>query len=175
MTPEQTRLLAASFTKLEGRLYELGGEVYAKLFELMPESRHLFKGDMEEQKVKLARVFAEFVRVKARSQHFLPVTKKGGEAVIPGVGALGTRHEKDYGIACKHYDAMRVALLYAIAKLLGKEYNDEIGRAWSETFDMLAEAMQKHAGQNPEAVAFARLFHRQLPDASAPSVSSGDF
>ena len=51
-----------------------------------PNSRRLFKGDMEEQKLKLARVFAEFIRVKTRSQHFLPVTKKGGEAVIPGVG-----------------------------------------------------------------------------------------
>ena len=168
MTPEQTRLLAESFGKLENRLYDLGSLVYQKLFELHPESRRLFRGDMEEQKLKLARVFAEFVRVKTRSQHFLPVTKKGGEAVIPGVGALGTRHEENYGVGCRHYAYMREALLYAISTLLGREYNDEIGRAWSETFDMLAEAMQKHAGGNPEAVAFARLFHRRGPETAVP-------
>ncbi len=176
MTPEQTRLLAESFGKLENRLYDLGSLVYQKLFELMPESRRLFKGDMEEQKLKLARVFAEFVRVKTRSQHFLPVTKKGGEAVIPGVGALGTRHEENYGVGCKHYTNMRVALLYAISTLLGKDYNDEIGRAWAETFDMLAEAMQKHAGENPEAVAFARLFHnRRAPDPAASQPASDGY
>ena len=168
MTPEQTRLLGESFAKLENRLYDLGSLVYQKLFEIDPNSRRLFKGDMEEQKLKLARVFAEFIRVKTRSQHFLPVTKKGGEAIIPGVGSLGERHDANYGVGCKHYVYMREALLYAISTLLGKEYNDEIGLAWSETFDMLADAMQKHVGGDPEAVAFAKLFHRKLPDVPAP-------
>ncbi len=44
MTPEQTRILAESFKKVEGRLPELGRAVYAKLFEISPESRPLFKG-----------------------------------------------------------------------------------------------------------------------------------
>ncbi len=175
MTPEQTRLLAESFAKLENRLYDLGSLVYQKLFDIDPNSRRLFKGDMEEQKLKLARVFAEFIRVKTRSQHFLPVTKKGGEAVIPGVGSLGERHEANYGVGCKHYVYMREALLYAIATLLGREYNDEIGRAWAETFDMLSEAMQKHAGENPEAVAFARLFHNRMPEDSAPRQGPADY
>ena len=95
------------------------------------------------------------------------MTKKGGEAVIPGVGALGTRHEDNYGVGCKHYIHMREALLHAISTLLGREYNDEIGRAWAKTFDMLSEAMQKHERGNPEAVAFARLFHRRT-DTVAP-------
>jgi hemoglobin-like flavoprotein len=175
MTPEQTRLLAESFAKLENRLYDLGSLVYQKLFEIDPNSRRLFKGDMEEQKLKLARVFAEFIRVKTRSQHFLPVTKKGGEAVIPGVGALGERHEANYGVGCKHYHYMREALLYAISTLLGPEYSEEVGRAWAETFDMLSEAMQKHAGENPEAAAFARLFHRRMPEEGTPQHGAADF
>jgi hemoglobin-like flavoprotein len=175
MTPEQTRLLAESFSKLENRLYDLGSLVYQKLFEIDPNSRRLFKGDMEEQKLKLARVFAEFIRVKTRSQHFLPVTKKGGEAVIPGVGSLGERHDADYGVGCKHYIYMREALLYAISTLLGSEYNDEIGQAWAETFDMLAEAMQKNVGGNPEAVAFARLFHRRPSEPSVPQPSADSY
>jgi hemoglobin-like flavoprotein len=172
MTPEQTRLLAESFAKLENRLYDLGSLVYEKLFEIDPGSRRLFKGDMEEQKLKLARVFAEFIRVKTRSQHFLPVTKKGGEAIIPGVGSLGERHEVNYGVGCKHYVYMREALLYALSTLLAGEYNEEVGRAWSETFDMLAEAMQKHAGENPEAVAFAKLFQNRGNEPKAQHGSS---
>lgn len=158
MTPEQTRVLAETFKKLENRLPELGAAVYAKLFEISPESKPLFKGDMEEQHAKLAMVFAEFIRVKTRSQHFLPVTKQGGEAVIPGVGPLGDRHEARYGVQAQHYIYMRAALLHALARLLGSEFNEKVAEAWGETFDMLAEAMQKHAGGNPEAQAFARIF-----------------
>ncbi len=47
MTPEQARLLAESFSKLESRLYDLGSLVHQKLFEISPQLRHLFKGDME--------------------------------------------------------------------------------------------------------------------------------
>ncbi len=161
MTPEQARLLAESFSKLENRLYDLGSLVHQKLFEISPQLRHLFKGDMEEQKLKMARVFAEFVRLKTRSHHFLPVTGKGGEVIIPGIGSLGARHVIIYGARPEHFGYMREALLYAIKTLLGTDYNDEIGRAWSETFDMLAGAMHKHAGENPGGIAFARLFYER--------------
>jgi hemerythrin len=107
----------------------------------------------------MTRVFAEFIRIKTRSHHFLPVTGKGGQIIIPGIGALGARHEINYGVRAEHYGYMREALLYAIKTLLGNDYNDEIGQAWSETFDMLADAMQKQAGENPGAVAYARLFY----------------
>jgi nitric oxide dioxygenase len=176
MTPQQTRLLAETLKKLENCLPELGAAVYAKLFELSPESRPLFKGDMEEQNAKLAKVFAEFVRVKTRSQHFLPVTKSGGEAVIPGVGPLGSRHEQNYGVAAKHYAYMREALLHALKQMLGNGFNEEVAAAWGETFDMLADAMQKHAGGHPEAQAFARIFSgKSVAGGAAETSAEGYF
>ncbi len=175
MTPAQTRLLAETFAKLENRLPELGAAVYEKLFEISPDSRPLFKGNMDEQNAKLAKVFAEFVRVKSRSKHFLPVTQQGGEAVIPGVGPLGSRHEQSYGVEARHYSFMRTALLHALERLLGKDYNEEVAAAWGETFDMLAEAMQKHAGQNPEAQAFARLFGGRTGEAGAAETLADRF
>jgi hemerythrin len=159
MTPEQTKLLAKSFSKLENRLNDLGSLIHQKLFEIFPESRRLFKGNLEEQKQKMTRVFAEFVRFQTRSHYFMPVTGKGGEAIIPGIGALGARHELNYGVRPEHYRYMREALLYAIKTLLGKDYTDEIGRAWSEGFDMLANTMQKQAGENSGAVEYARIFY----------------
>jgi hemoglobin-like flavoprotein len=158
MTPSQVRVLAESFKKLENRLPELGEAVCARLFEISPETRQLFKGDMQEQHIKLAKTLAEFARVKSRSQHFLPVTGKGGEAIIPGVGALGTRHETEYGVRPEHYAFMREALLHALVRLLGKEFNEDIAIAWGETFDMIAKAMQNRAGASPETAAFARIF-----------------
>lgn len=159
MTPEQTKLLARSFSKFENRLNDFGTLIHQKLFEILPEARGLFKGDLEEQKAKMVRVFAEFVRFQSRSHYFMPVTGKGGEAIIPGIGALGARHELDYGVRPEHFRYMREAVLYAIKTLLGKEYTNEIAQAWSEGFEMLAHAMQKQAGENPGAVAYARIFY----------------
>ncbi len=175
MTPEQTRILAESFKKVEGRLPELGRAVYAKLFEISPESRPLFKGDMDEQNAKVAMVFAEFIRVKTRSKLFLPVTKSGGEAVIPGVGPLGSRHQQRYGVEAKHYKYMREALLHALQRLLGKDFNEGVAGAWGDTFDMLAEAMQKHAGDRPEAEAFDRIFSGKSAGAAGSESSAEQF
>ncbi len=174
MTPKQARLLAESFSKIENRLYELGSLMHERLFELSPESRRLFKGDLEEQKLKMARAFAEFIRLKTRPHPFMPVTGRAGEAILPGIGGLGARHEINYGVRAKHFSYMREALLYAIRTLLGREYNDEVGLVWSETFDMLADAMQKQAGDNREAVAFLRLSHRRGPETKPPLVMWSD-
>ncbi len=173
MTPQQARLLAESFSKIEGRLHELGSLVHRRLFELSPESRRLFKGDMHEQAQKMAHVFADLARRQRRSQHFMPVTGKAGEVIIPGIGSLGARHEINYGVRSKHYAAMREALLYGIKSLLGSDYNDEIGQVWSEAFGMLANAMQKDAGDDREAVAYLKLSHRS-EEASAPLVLWSD-
>ena len=167
MTPQQSRLLAQSYAKLENRLYELGSAIFERLFEIDPSSRPLFKGNMDEQKLKLARLFGEFIRVRARSQHFLPVTGKAGQVVIPGIGSLGARHEMVYGVRPEQYAHMREAVLYAIRRLLGNDYNDEIGAAWSEIFDMLAHAMQEHAGGNPAGSAFAKLSLKGGPRTAA--------
>ncbi len=173
MTPSQARLLAESFARIESRLHEFGALVLQRLFETYPESRRLFKGNMEEQAQKMASVFGEFARRQRRSQHFMPVTGKAGEVIIPGVGALGGRHEINYGVRSKHYTHMRDALLYAVWSMLGRDYTDEIGQAWAEAFDMLANSMQKHAGDNREAVAYLRLSHRS-EQASAPLVAWSD-
>lgn len=174
MTPEQTRLLARSFAKLENRLPELANAIFARLFQIDPDARRLFKGNMEEQAMKITRAFGDFVRRKSRSHHFLPVTGKGGEAIIPGVGALGARHELKYGVRPEHFANMREALLYAVRNLLGSDYNDEIGKVWAETFDMLAHSMQHQAGDSREAVAFLRLSHRMGPEARTRLVEWSD-
>jgi hemerythrin len=121
----------------------------------------------------MAHVFGEFARRQRRAHHFMPVTGKGGEVIIPGVGALGARHELNYGVRSKHFPYMRDAVLYSVRALLGREYTDEIGQAWSEAFDMLANAMQKNAGDDKEAVAYLRLSHRS-EEAAVPLVVWSD-
>jgi hemerythrin len=160
MTPQQTRLLAESYPKIERRLRELGSLLHWRLLEICPECRHLFKSDMEEQMQKMARVLAEFARGDKRLQHFMPVTGKTGEVIIPGIGSLGARHEIDYHVQPRHYGYMHEALLFAIQRLYAKDYTREIGYAWSDAFRMIAGAMQKQAGDDREAVAYLKLSQR---------------
>ncbi len=61
-------------------------------------------------------------------------------------------------VSAGHYEFMRDALLYALAQLLAEHFTEEVAAAWSETYDMLADAMQKHARGKPDAEAFARAF-----------------
>jgi hemerythrin len=145
---------------MEKRYSELGTLIFQKLFEIAPDTRRLFKGDLEQQKLKFVNVFDGYIRTTHKSHFFSPVTKNDGQAFIPGIRALGARHEIEYGVRFEHYGYMREAVLYAIETLLAEDYTDEIGAAWAETYDTLAEAMQNQVGENPGAVAYAELFSK---------------
>jgi hemerythrin-like metal-binding protein len=145
---------------MEKRYSELGTLIFQKLFEIAPDTRRLFKGDLEQQKLKFVNVFDGYIRTTHKSHFFSPVTKNDGQAFIPGIKALGARHEIEYGVRPEHYGYMREAVLYAIETLFAEDYTDEIGTAWAETYDTLAEAMQNQVGENPGAVAYAELFSK---------------
>lgn len=165
MTPEQTKLVAESFQTIKPRLPELGAKLYARLFEIAPETRALFKGDMKAQEAKLMEIFSEFVRVHTRSKHFLPVTGDRGQAVIPGIGAMHRRHI-GYGVQAEHYAKMREAMMGALAEVLDGDFPPTVLEAWSEMFDMLAKSMREAApGQesNP-AAALGSRFGTALPE-----------
>ncbi len=70
---------------------------------------------------------------------------------------------------------MRVALFHALERLLRKDFNEEVAAARGEPFDMLAAAMQKHAGGNPEAEAFARIFGGKSPSNPGSEGSAKQF
>jgi hypothetical protein len=78
MTPEQTRLLAETFAKLENRLPELAAAIYEKLFEISPESRPLFKGSMDQQNAKLARSLRNSSSLKRDPSIFFLLPSKAG-------------------------------------------------------------------------------------------------
>ncbi|MGO9173843.1 MAG: globin domain-containing protein [Rhodomicrobium sp.] len=142
MTPEQAKLVANSFAQLESRLPELGAAVYDTLFYIAPDTRAMFKGDMVSQHKKLVNVLVEFVKLRRRSQHFLPATDRGGEAVVPGIDRLRSGH-KASGVKSEHYALMRNAILNSLAAMLGDKLDERTAEAWGAAFDTLAETMQR--------------------------------
>jgi nitric oxide dioxygenase len=167
MTPEQAKLVADSFAELESRLPQLGAEVYDRLFYVAPDTRSMFKGDMHDQHRKLVNVIVEFVKLRRRSQHFLPVTGSSGSAVVPGLNRLRSGHTAA-GVKMEHYALMRKAILNSLGAMLGDKFDAKAADAWGAAFDMLAQTMQKPESATPEeAKLLSSMFGRKFESAKA--------
>lgn len=134
MTPTQKQLVRQSFQKIIPIADTAATLFYARLFELDPQLKALFKGDMQAQGRKLMDMIAVAVR---------NVENLG--AVLPAVEDLGRRHVA-YGVTDAHYDTVAQALLDTLAKGLGADFTAETRAAWTELYQIIADAM-KQAGR----------------------------
>ncbi|HKK04631.1 MAG TPA: globin family protein [Gammaproteobacteria bacterium] len=133
MTPEQIALVRSSWeqvTPIAGRAAEL---FYGKLFELDPELRPLFKGDMGEQGRKLMAM----INTAVNGLDAL-------DAIVPAVQAMGVRHA-GYGVEDVHYDTVGVALLWTLGQGLGEDFTPEVKNAWASAYGLLANTMKEAA------------------------------
>jgi nitric oxide dioxygenase len=172
MTPEQAKLVADSFAQLESRLPELGAAVYDRLFDLAPETRAMFSGDIQAQQRKLVNILMEFAKLRKRSQHFLPAAGTGGGAVVPGADRLRSGHMAA-GVKAGHYAFMRKAIMNSLAAMLGERFDAKTAEAWGAAFETLAETMQKPESTAHEEVKllssmFGRKFESTKANAAAP-------
>lgn len=160
MNSEQIALVQESFAKvapISGAAAEL---FYNRLFEIAPEVRPLFKGDMKEQGMKLMTVLG--VAVKGLSD--LP-------SLVPTVEKLGVRH-LDYGVEEAHFPIVADALLWTLEKGLGDAWNDDFKNAWTEAYMLLAGTMigaMKKARQEREFYSGFRGLFRKWMRIPAPA------
>jgi nitric oxide dioxygenase len=129
LTPEQKRLVRASFEALEEYSESVVKLFYGRLFELAPQVRPLFRIDINQQSRKLLDMLTTIV---AAIDNF--------EALRPRLEELGYKHIA-YGAKPEHYEALRVALLWAMGAALDLEFDKETKAAWSELLGMVSGAM----------------------------------
>jgi len=103
---------------------------YARLFELDPALRPMFRGDMHEQGRKLMAMLKMVVNGLTRL-----------EALVPAIEALGRRHV-GYGVRDEHYAVVGSALLWTLGQGLGESFTPETEAAWSTAYTILATVMQ---------------------------------
>jgi len=133
MTPEQIELVKTTWSSVE-QISDTAAELfYGRLFELDPELKALFNGDMKEQGKKLMQMIGDAVA----NLHQL------GEVLVP-VQELGKRHV-GYKVEAKHYDTVGEALLWTLEKGLGEAWNEDVKGAWTETYVTLATVMKDAA------------------------------
>jgi hemoglobin-like flavoprotein len=139
MAPDQIALVQQSFAKVAPISDQAAALFYDRLFEVAPQLRSLFPGDMAEQRKKLMATLAVVVNGLDRL-----------DTVLPAASALAKRHVK-YGVAPDHYAIVGNALLWTLERGLGAHWTNELAAAWSEAYGTLAGFMIAEAYGRAEA------------------------
>jgi|SRR5688572_20563128 len=141
MTPQQKTLVQESFKKVAPIAPLAADLFYARLFEIDPELRLLFKSDMKRQGMTLMTMIGTAVRGLDNPDALVPVLKN-----------LGRRHMV-YGVKDKHYGTVAQALLDTLQHAMGPEFDDEMRAAWTAVYSLMASVMQMGAREVVETPA----------------------
>jgi hemoglobin-like flavoprotein len=133
MNTTEIALVQRSFAAVEPAGLRLVDLFYARLFQLDPSLRDLFRTDMHEQYQKLMGMLGLLVQGLSDVQTFAPAARE-----------LGRRHV-GYGARAEHYGTLCAALLWTLGAALGDEFTPEVERAWRAAYALLAETMQDGA------------------------------
>ncbi|MBV9168802.1 MAG: hemin receptor [Chloroflexi bacterium] len=133
MTEEQKRLVQASFQQLAPVLDVLAELFYGRLFDLDPDLRQLFTGNIRVQGRKLMEMLAVLV---SGLDH--------PDAVQPQLEALGARH-RQYGVTRSGYLTAASALMWTLEVSLGTAFTPQLRQAWAAAYTLLVESMQTPA------------------------------
>ena len=87
MTPEQVDLIRKSFDAMWSMRGDIADLCYSRFFELAPDAKDLFRGDMERQRLKLMDMgrgvgrFARQARAVPIDSHASPTRQIWGSAI----------------------------------------------------------------------------------------------
>ncbi|MET0970405.1 MAG: globin family protein [Tardiphaga sp.] len=133
MTPDQVALVQASFAKVAPISDQAAELFYGRLFEIAPEVKPMFHGDMAEQRRKLMATLGVVVAGLTRL-----------ETVLPAASALAKKHVS-YGVKDEHYPVVGAALLWTLEKGLGDAWTPETADAWTTAYGTLSGYMISEA------------------------------
>ena len=135
MTPQQIALVQDSFRKVMPIADTAAAMFYARLFELDPSLRQLFKGELRKQGMMLMSMIGSAVRGLTDPN-----------ALVPVLHALGRRHA-GYGVEDAHYTTVAAALLWTLERGLGNAFTPAAEQAWTRVYGLLAATMQQGAAE----------------------------
>lgn len=136
MTPEQIKRIKDSFATIVPISDRAAGLFYARLFEIAPQYRPLFKGEIGQQGRKFMATLTVAVSGLERF-----------DELKPALGALARQHAS-YGVREEYYGPLGEALIWAMQQALGEAFTAETREAWQAAYKAIAETM-KAACQKP--------------------------
>ena len=126
LTEQQITLVQSTFTQIGPVAEAVAAMFYARLFEIDPSLRSMFKSDLRSQGQKLIQTLAVVVYALDRL-----------DQIIPAIQALGRRHV-DYGVTPEHYAIVGEALLWTLENGLGADFTPEVKDAWTVAYTLVA-------------------------------------
>jgi hemoglobin-like flavoprotein len=135
VTPNEIASVKATWAKLIPIAEQAASVFYTRLFEIYPELRPLFQGDMDEQGRRIMGMI-----------HSTVMSLDDPTPMVPKLRASGARHAA-YGVRPEDYDKMADALLWTLGRLLGDDFTPESRAAWVSVYRDLAGAMLAGAGE----------------------------
>ncbi len=129
MTPEQIRLVRQSLDGLAPVWSEVAGKVYNRFFELAPDTRGLFPGDLEPLKIKLMDTITVIVGYLENPGMF--------ESII---NHSGRQHQR-FGARSEHFASFRTALLEGLEQQFGTAFTPQLRDAWFVLYDRVQKEM----------------------------------
>jgi hemoglobin-like flavoprotein len=133
MNASDVALVQDSFKKVVPIADVAADLFYGRLFEVAPQVKPMFKGDMKEQGRKLMTTLG--VVVTGLTQL---------ETVLPAASALAKQHVS-YGVKAEHYPIVGGALLWTLEKGLGDAWTPELASAWATAYGTLSGYMISEA------------------------------
>lgn len=115
---------------------------YKRLFEIRPDYRAYFKGDMPAQKRKLVAMLSFIVKAVDWPDSAWRDQVEVDQDLFLIVLALGRRHSDLYAIPDAAYDAVGEALIWTLDYGLGKAFTPEVRAAWTQLYTLLALTMK---------------------------------
>jgi hemoglobin-like flavoprotein len=139
MNSDQVALIRHSFAQVRPIAQEAAALFYGRLFEIAPDVKPLFQGDLAEQGRKLMATLA--IVVNGLSDL---------ESILPAASALAKKHVS-YGVRAEHYAPVGAALLWTLERGLGDDWTSDLGAAWTDAYTLLSEYMIDEAYGRCEA------------------------
>ncbi len=133
MTENDIALIRESFAHLHRRKAETAKLFYDRLFEIAPEVRPLFKGDIQAQGAKLMETL--LVAIATLNDH-------DGLTIL--LEKLGRGH-RAYHVEPRHYDYVGEALIWTLRTSLGVGFTPAVERAWTSLYTDIAATMIRAA------------------------------
>ncbi len=129
MEDTEIALVQDSFALVKPIATQAAALFYRRLFEIAPEVRPLFKGDMAEQGKKLMGTLAYVVG----GLRDLP-------SILPAASDLARKHVA-WGAKPEHYPVVGAALLWTLEQGLGPKWTHETAAAWGRAYATLSDYM----------------------------------
>ena len=133
MTPHQVKLVQDSFAKVAPIAPQAATLFYDRLFEIAPQVKPMFPGDLTEQKKKLMTMLTVVVNGLDKL-----------DTVLPAASMLAKKHVS-YGVEAARYQPVGGALLWTLEKGIGDAWTGEVSEAWTDAYTTLSGFMISEA------------------------------